>query len=91
MRLQGFSDRTGRQQRASWNRVLRDGAVGFLIMLMPALLLGFFLSWEIGVAIIAATAGTATLSSLVYSLKGHAWGCSAKKGIVLALGWWARI
>ncbi|WP_405860992.1 enoyl-CoA hydratase-related protein [Streptomyces sp. NBC_00090] len=23
--------------------------------------------------------------------EGHAWGCAAKKGIVLALGWWERL
>ncbi|PVC76136.1 hypothetical protein [Streptomyces sp. CS081A] len=60
-------------------------------MLIPAVLLGFFISWEIGAVIVLATATTATLSSIVYSLGGHRFGCSAKKGIVLALGWWERV
>ncbi|MFE5592071.1 hypothetical protein [Streptomyces sp. NPDC056549] len=89
--LQGYSGRAREWQKASWNRVLREAAVGSLIMLIPALLLGCFLSWEIGVAIITATAGAAGLSSLFFSFRGHAPGCAAKKGIVLALGWWERV
>jgi hypothetical protein len=60
-------------------------------MLIPVLLLGFFISWKIGIAIIGGTAATATLASVFFSLKGHRFGCSAKKGIVLALGWWERV
>lgn len=60
-------------------------------MLVPVLLLGFFISWTIGVAIIGMTAATATLASVFFALRGHRPGCSAKKGIVLALGWWERV
>ncbi|MFE5483129.1 hypothetical protein [Streptomyces sp. NPDC056527] len=91
VRLQGYSGKARRWRRASWNRVLREGSIGILIMLIPAALLGFFISWEIGVAIILLTVTSATLSSIFFTLRGHTWGCSAKKGIVLALGWWERL
>ncbi|MFJ6409458.1 hypothetical protein ACIQK9_28490 [Streptomyces hydrogenans] len=60
-------------------------------MLIPSLLLGFFISWHIGIAIVLATATAMTLSSIAFSLRGHTVGCSVKKGIVLALGWWEQI
>ncbi|MEU0404525.1 hypothetical protein ABZ318_30730 [Streptomyces sp. NPDC006197] len=60
-------------------------------MLIPTLLLGFFISWQIGVALIALTLSSALLSSVFFTLRGHTWGCSAKKGVVLALGWWERV
>ncbi|MFB7234057.1 hypothetical protein ACFCXK_04680 [Streptomyces sp. NPDC056269] len=89
--LRGYSGRARKWQTASWNRVLREATVGSLIMLIPALLLGFFISWQIGIAIIVVTAGAAALSSLFFSFRGHTLGCAAKKGIVLALGWWERV
>ncbi|MGW4050399.1 hypothetical protein ACWENA_06170 [Streptomyces sp. NPDC004779] len=89
--LEGYSLRSRAWQRASWSRVLREVAVGSLIMLVPALLLGFFISWRAGIAIIGTTATTACLASLFFSFRGHTFGCSAKKGIVLALGWWERL
>ncbi|MEW5654107.1 hypothetical protein [Streptomyces cinereoruber] len=89
--LEGYSHRTQMWRRASWIRVLREAAVGTLIMLIPALLLGFFISWKVGVAIVWVTATTAGLASVFFSLRGHAFGCSTKKGVVLALGWWERI
>ncbi|MFF8375817.1 hypothetical protein ACF07V_06800 [Streptomyces sp. NPDC015661] len=91
VRLQGYSGRARAWQRASWNRVLREALIGCLIMLIPALLLGFFISWQFGVAIIALTATSAMFSSAFFTLRGHTWGCSAKKGVVLALGWWERV
>ncbi|MEU2654548.1 hypothetical protein ABZ615_04420 [Streptomyces sp. NPDC007325] len=60
-------------------------------MLVPALLLGFFISWKVGVVIIGVTATVGGLASLFFSLKGHTFGCAAKKGLVLALGWWERL
>ncbi|MEU9859491.1 hypothetical protein AB0D99_01360 [Streptomyces sp. NPDC047971] len=89
--LEGYSRRARTWQKASWSRVLREATVGSLIMLIPALLLGFFISWKIGIAVIGATAATATLASVFFGLRGHGFGCSLKKGIVLALGWWERV
>jgi hypothetical protein len=89
--LEGYSHRTRAWRKASWSRVLRETSVGSLIMLIPVLLLGFFISWKIGITIIWVTATTAALASLFFSLKGHTFGCSTKKGIVLALGWWERM
>ncbi|WP_157850781.1 hypothetical protein [Streptomyces exfoliatus] len=60
-------------------------------MLVPTLLLGFFMSWDIGIALVMATASSAVLSSFVFSLRGRTLGCAVKKGIVLTLGWWERI
>ncbi|MFJ9575362.1 hypothetical protein ACIRQF_03090 [Streptomyces sp. NPDC101191] len=60
-------------------------------MLIPTLLLGFFMSWEIGLAIVMATATSVTLSSISFSLRGHTFGCAVKKGIVRSLGWWERV
>ncbi|MEU9702640.1 hypothetical protein [Streptomyces sp. NPDC047981] len=89
--LEGYSRRARTWHRASWKRVLREAAVGSLIMLVPALLLGFFISWKIGAAIVGATAATAVLAAVYFSLRGHRFGCSAKKGLVLALRWWEQI
>ncbi|MEU6165911.1 hypothetical protein [Streptomyces tanashiensis] len=89
--LRGYSGRAREWQTASWNRVLREAVIGSLIMLIPTLLLGFFLSWEVGMAIITATAGAAALSSLFFAFRGHTPRCAAKKGVVLALGWWERV
>ncbi|MFJ3817411.1 hypothetical protein [Streptomyces sp. NPDC090056] len=89
--LEGYSGRARTWQKASWSRVLRETAVGCLIMLVPTLLLGFFMSWDIGIALVMATASSAVLSSFVFSLRGHTLGCAVKKGIVLTLGWWERI
>ncbi|MER7536937.1 hypothetical protein ABTX77_19480 [Streptomyces sp. NPDC097704] len=60
-------------------------------MLIPAFLLGFFISWKVGIAVIGITAAVGGLASVLFALKGHTFGCSAKKGIVLALGWWERL
>ncbi|MFD9903021.1 hypothetical protein [Streptomyces sp. NPDC059063] len=89
--LEGYSHRARAWRRASWSRVLREAAVGGLLMLASALLLGFFISWWAGIAIVWVTATTAGLASVFFCLRGHTFGCSAKKGIVLALGWWERI
>lgn len=89
--LEGYSRRTRTWRRASWSRVLREAATGSLIMLMPVLLQGFFISWKVGIAIIWATATAAGLASAFFSFRGHTFGCSTKKGIVLALSWWERI
>ncbi|MFI2738328.1 hypothetical protein [Streptomyces sp. NPDC018711] len=89
--LQGYSGRARSWQKASWSRVLREASVGSLIMLIPTLLLGFFMSWEIGMAIVLATATSVTLSSISFSLRGHTFECAVKKGIILTLGWWERI
>ncbi|WP_418960319.1 hypothetical protein [Streptomyces tritici] len=85
------SEKAGVRQKVTWSRVLRGGGVGLVIMLTPALLLGFFLSWKIGVAIVALTATAATAASLVFSFRGHRPACSAKKGLVLASRWWAQV
>ncbi|MFF7779830.1 hypothetical protein ACFZCG_36075 [Streptomyces tanashiensis] len=89
--LRGYSGRARTWRKANWKRVLREAVVGSLIMLVPALLLGFFLSWQIGVAIVLATVSSAALFSALFALRGHRFGCAAKKGVVLALGWWERI
>ncbi|MFD0140810.1 MULTISPECIES: hypothetical protein [unclassified Streptomyces] len=89
--LQGYSGRARSWQKASWSRVLREVSVGSLIMLIPTFLLGFFMSWEIGTAIVMATATSVALSSIAFSLRGHTFGCAVKKGFVLTLGWWERI
>ncbi|MFC8507650.1 hypothetical protein ACFU3J_02935 [Streptomyces sp. NPDC057411] len=89
--LEGYSRRAQAWRKATWSRVLRETAVGGLLMLVPVLLLGFFLSWWAGIAVLWATATAAGLASLFFCLKGHSFDCSAKKGIVLALGWWERI
>ncbi|GAA3087014.1 hypothetical protein GCM10017562_66540 [Streptomyces roseofulvus] len=60
-------------------------------MLVPVLLLGFFISWWAGVAILWVTATMASLTSVFFSLRGHTFGCSLKKGLVLTLGWWERV
>ncbi|MER7516482.1 hypothetical protein [Streptomyces sp. NPDC126499] len=89
--LHGHSGKARNWHKAGWSRVLREGVVGSLIMLIPALLLGFFLSWWIGVAIIGVTATSAVLSSVFFSLRGHRPACSVKKGLVLVMGWWERL
>ena len=89
--LQGYSGRARSWRKASWSRVLREVSAGSLIMLIPTLLLGFFMSWEIGMAIVMATATSVTLSSISFSLRGHAFGCAVRKGIVLTMGWWERV
>ncbi|MFB7280463.1 hypothetical protein ACFCZV_25480 [Streptomyces hydrogenans] len=89
--LEGYSRKARAWRRASWSRVLREAGTGSLIMLVPALLLRFLLSWWVGLAIVGSTATTAGLASLFFSLKGHTLGCAAKKGVVLALGWWERL
>ena len=89
--LQGHSAKALKWRKASWVRVLREGITGGLMMLIPTLLLGFFLSWQIGLAVIGTTAGAATLSSVFFALRGHTLACAAKKGFVLTLGWWERI
>lgn len=89
--LEGYSGRTRTWRKASWSRVAREAATGSLIMLIPAFLLGFFISWKVGIAVIGVTATVGGLASVLFSLKGHTFGCSAKKGIVLALSWWERL
>ncbi|MGW7428147.1 hypothetical protein ACWGIN_01200 [Streptomyces sp. NPDC054861] len=89
--LQGYSGRARSWRKASWSRVFREVSAGILIMLIPTLLLGFFMSWEIGIAIVMATATSVTLSSVSFSLRRHAFGCAVKKGIVLTMGWWERV
>lgn len=89
--LESYSEKALKWRRASWGRVLREGITGGLMMLVPALLLGFFLSWRIGLAIIGTTACVATLSSIIFAFRGHTLACAAKKGFVLTLGWWDRI
>ncbi|MFF8569096.1 hypothetical protein ACF06N_29575 [Streptomyces albidoflavus] len=89
--LEGHSGNARKWHKASWSRVLREGITGMAVMLIPVVLLGFFISWQSGLAVVLLTALAATVSSVYFLIGGHRFGCSAKKGVVLACAWWERI
>ncbi|MET7510790.1 hypothetical protein [Streptomyces albidoflavus] len=64
---------------------------GLTVMFIPVTLLGFFISWRLGLSVALLTVLAATVFAMWFLSAGHRFGCSAKKGIVLACALWERV
>lgn len=89
--LQASSGEEQERLDATWTRVLREGAVGLLIMLGLVALLGFLVSWMIGVAVAGLNVFLLIAAQGFFLFRGHSFACSAKKSFVLVFGWWEYV